>query len=240
MSELSPEARQLLDGTRGVGGPTAAQRLAMKKAVLGAVASPVAAPAGVKSALLAKISTAVVVIGAVGGAIAFKLMDPEPVETKEAVSRVEARADVVAAAPAPEIVPVEEAPPLPPAPEPVRAPVVKKVAPAPVIAEAPAAPPPPAPEPAPAPKVDEETLAKEVAAVSAAMVTVQNGNFDQALAEVETYQDDFPSGALHVEAAVVKVLALCGLKRVDEARAIAATVPASNPAARRLERSCIR
>ncbi len=241
MSELSPEARQLLDATRSAGGPSAAQRLAMKKAVLSSVAAP-AAVVAVKAGLGLKLGVAAVALGMAAAAyvalspaaeeLPERSRGPAPVSELPEPSRgpalvVEAPAPEPEPEPAPVVVAVK-----PPAPKPVAVAVVAVPEP---IAESPPAPPPPVPA-----VVDEATLSREVSAIEEANETVREGRFDDALTQLGHYADEFPSGALATEAAVVKVIALCGLNRVDEARAIGAKLPTNNPAVRRLEHSCIK
>ena len=82
MSDVSPEARKLLDATRTAGGPSLAQRAAMKQAVLSTIAAPVPVAAVAKAALFTKVGAAVFVV-AVGAAVVLKLSAPAPVEAVE-------------------------------------------------------------------------------------------------------------------------------------------------------------
>ncbi len=251
MSSLSPEARKLMENSRSAGGPTSAQRAAMRNAVLGAVLVPTAAAA----TATATASTGATVVGGVkatGLALALKL---SVVVVSVAVGATVTWKGVAPAAPVPEVAPVvvaaRPAVVVPPPPEPmVEAPeVAEEVAPAPapvviakpsrvekapvIVAET-MVPPPPAPVVA-----EDPTLSQEVAALAGAMGAVDNKQFGVALQQLQTYRAAFPTGALETEASVLEVLALCGLNRVDEARAAAKSLPANNPAVRRLERSCI-
>lgn len=251
MSSLSPEARKLLESSRHAGGPTSAQRAAMKSAVLGAVLVPgaaagstAAAVSGAKATglgLAAKLGLALVVVG-LGAAVTWQLVAPVPVE---AVAHV-ALADSLPPVP-PEVIaavePLEVVEPQPTAVEeprpsplqPPRAVVPRLAAPrAEVVTADPDQPPvtPPA-------AVEDPTLARELAALSGAMGAVDSRQFAVALEQLSTYRAAFPSGALGTEAGVLEVMALCGLGKVEEARTAAHSLPSNNPAVRRLERSCI-
>lgn len=242
MNDLSPESRKLIEHSRHAGGPTAAQRAAMKTAILGAVLIPGAAAAStagaVKAAGLsvaAKIGLVVAAVS-VSGLVTWQVMASSPVEPVAVVAEAVAE-PVVEEIAAPVAAPVPEEVPevvVPPAPVAVPKPVVVK---RPVVVAAP--PPPPAPI-IPTEKEVEATLAKEVAALAGAMGAVDGKQFTVALEQVSGYRDAFPNGLLETEAGVLEVLALCGLKRVDEAREAARSLPVNNPAVRRLERSCIR
>lgn len=243
MSSLSPEARGLLDTVRTAGGPSALQRSAMKQAVLAAVLLPATAAAGsaigtakaTGLALAAKLGLVVASVG-VGAALIWQLASPavvlpEPLVKAPAV--VEAPAVTPSTPPSPPV--VAAAPEAAPRPAPARAvraaalPGVKEAPP--VIQEAPA--------PAPAAVVDEATLSREIAALSGAMGAVDSKTYAVALEQLSSYRAAFPAGLLETEARVLEVLALCGLGRVEAARAAAGPLPVNNPAVRRLERSCI-
>lgn len=101
--------------------------------------------------------------------------------------------------------------------------------------------------PAPVPEVGSRStggaagLPLEMEALDRAVRALDAERFDEGLAQAREFLRHFPRSELVTEARVVEVLALCGLERVDEARAVAASVPLSeawNPAVRRLESSC--
>jgi len=288
VSSLSPEARKLLDGSRAAGGPSAAQRAAMKQAVLAAGLLPGTAAAssavgGAKAAglgLAAKLSLVVVSV-AVGSTLVWQALSPATPGASDEVSPELMQSPGIVTFALPRAEPVEPQAPIaepPAAVDPPRgtgaepqvaraqppvaegAPRVGPTGPQPGVAETPpaatriatprepgtqgpsapaATPPLEATPPPPRAPVDDATLSKEIAAVSRAMGAVDAKTWAVALAQVSSYRATFPAGALETEASVVEVLALCGLGRVDEARAAAASLPANNPAVRRLERSCI-
>lgn len=251
MSSLSPEARKLLESTRGAGGPSAAQRANMKRAVLagallpGTAAAASSTAAAVKAAgvgFAAKLTIAAVVAGVgVGVWVTWQLAAPSEVPAEVAVTTaVRAPEPVAVAEPVvvAEAVVVPEAPVLPaPVVAAPRPPV--RVEPAAPVVAAPAPIPEETPVKAPPPPVDEETLSREVAALSGTMNAVDAKQFSVALEQLVGYRAAFPHGALETEASVLEVLALCGLGRGDEARAIGRMLPVNNPAVRRLDRSCI-
>ncbi len=248
MSDLSPEARALLESTRRAGGPTAAQRAAMKKAVVAATLAPASAAAstgasttvttGAKATglwLAAKLGLVLVALGGLGAAVAWKLpalgQQSAPVWTPPPAAEVAPPALQVDAVKAELIEPEAMLPPLqvvPPAP--IRVAKAAKVESVPSQDEVP---------PAPVAPHEEATLSREVAALSRAMKAVDEKQYAAALEQVAGYRAEFPTGALGTEAGVVEVLALCGTGQADAARAAAQSLPANNPAVRRLERSCI-
>jgi hypothetical protein len=311
MSALSPEARELLEATRKAGGPTAAQRAAMKHAVLAVVAVPASTAAagagGVKAAglgLAAKLGMVAVAVCVAAGLVwriqGAKEVAPgvvngsvgtvQPAATDRAaidqvaidraaidqaasdraasdraasdraandraandqVANDQVANDQVANHPAandPAAQRVNSATVSPGAPdglEPHSSRMRSKDdSVLPLSKDAPSArdergSSPEAQQPSLPPVVDDATLSREVAALSSAMGAVDGKHFAAALDQLTNYRAEFPVRALDTEASVVEVLALCGLGRVDEARAAAASLPANNPAVRRLERSCI-
>ena len=254
MSSLSPEARKLLEASRSAGAPSAAQRVAMKQAVLASVVLPGTAAAvssaatGAKAAGLAlatKVGLVIAVV-AIGAVAVMRLTAPTPFE-QQALDALDAHQAARAQPPVPERAELqaEETPPPPQQPA-VPGVVAPRLAPARVAVPPPAAPPPAAPvvvEALPPPPartaVDEATLSREIAALSGAMGAVDSKTYAVALEQLTQYRSAFPTGLLETEASVLEVLALCGLGRVDEARAAGQSLPANNPAVRRLERSCI-
>jgi len=250
VSELSPESWELIEHSRHAGGPTAAQRAAMKHAIVAAVLIPSAAAAStagaVKAAGLSVATKLGLVVAAVsvGGWVTWQVMasSAEPILVPLPVVTAALEPPVVREEPVVVAMPEEIAEVIsPPAPAPV---VIAKPAVKPLVVvaavEPEVRPAPPAPVLVPTEKEVEATLAKEVAALAGAMGAVDGKQFAVALEQVSGYREAFPKGLLETEAGVLEVLALCGLKRVDEAREAARSLPVNNPAVRRLERSCIR
>jgi hypothetical protein len=86
------------------------------------------------------------------------------------------------------------------------------------------------------------SVADEVAALDGVLAQTDSGRWAAALDALDDYSVRFGSGALHVEAGGLRVLALCGLGRREEAVAVARALTASapeSPTARRLRHSCV-
>jgi hypothetical protein len=231
---MSPEAQRLLDESRKVGGPTAAQRATMKSVVMGAGLATGTAAAGTAAAktvgagLGVKLMVVAVVV-VVGATVAWKAKEPETVKTAVVVPRA------IVPAPLPEPVRVIEVPaPVVVAPEPPPHAVIKpKPVPAaePQVAEFVA--------PAREPIDTSASLTLEMRAMTNAMNEIDGKRYAAALEQVDAYRARFPSGQLTTEAGVMQVLALCGLGRVEEARAAAEVLPRENPTVHRLDSSCV-
>lgn len=93
------------------------------------------------------------------------------------------------------------------------------------------------------PRAEEEGLRVELLSLDRAVKAVDAERFQEALSAARAFRGRYPTSDFLTEAGVVEVLALCGLARVDEARAAEAALPATaaqNPVVRRLENSCAR
>lgn len=232
MSELSPRAKQLLQSASKGGGPTEAQRKAVKRGAMAiGVASTLAAAATTKFLIIG------LAIGATGGALAVVGLrgSSTPVEAQPVVVPVQQTPpSEVVQEPA-----VEPPPPPPPPPAQIAQPridpprVEKPKLTVPSVREAPPPPLPPAPI---------STLARELSALDHAVRAIDSGQFEQGLNEARLFLREFPKSELAIEARVVEVLALCGLSRIDEAQSIVSGFPLEsrrNPAVERLTNSCV-
>ncbi len=246
MSELTTNARSLLDAAkRATPGPSAEAIERMERHVLLAVGvsatatatgAAVVKGAGLWSAAVAKIvlgTTLLLVGGVVGAAIVWR-----PQTTPPPVAVLQAPQVIVAEAPAPAPI-VEPSPP--PLPEPAPAPILKPRA----IRLTPPPPPPPAPlveQPAPKPVPSVLPTARELSVLRSALDHIDALEWNEGLAFLDRHDVEFPDGALRDEAAVLRVLALCGLEQVSAAFDVAAQVRArapKSPALARLSTSCV-
>jgi len=75
-------------------------------------------------------------------------------------------------------------------------------------------------------------LAAEAALLHQAHSSYRRGQPAETLALLREHSAKYPSSQLSVERGTLKVLALCALNRIDEARRIAATLPPRSPALR--------
>lgn len=256
MSELTPQAREVLDAARAV--PCAPDQAAierMNKAVLlatGAVgAAGVASAAGATAgkagvtALSVKLiivsATVLAVAGGVGVAVSLSRSGEGRGEGKvlAAAPRVEA--------PAVEATPVEEPKVEQPAVDP---PMAAPATPTPKAAIAPklvAAVKPPAPEVATPPAPIEEpgpndAFTRELALLEQARTKLQARDWTGVLAAMEIHDAEFPNGTLNAEAEVLRILSLCEVNRVSEAlersKRLQRTAGRS-PALLRLAGSCV-
>jgi hypothetical protein len=245
MSELGPEAREILEAGRIGDEPTAADRRRVRASVMQAIAAggagglassaaAKASAAGLKAGAVSvwKIVVGLTVATAVAGGVASRFTGEAPRPSTTAVAAVSA--PIAPAPPPPE--PAASAPiaaptaePSASAPQPVASPARPSphpVAPRPrapaapvasTSSEAPAAPPPP----------PEDTLAAEAAELREAHRAMQGGDPARALAVLDGRQAK--GNALREEREAARVLALCQLGRVDEARAAAARFLQSSP-----------
>jgi hypothetical protein len=257
MNELGSDARELLARLGDADGPSAAQTARMKRKLgvaLGA-AGGVLALAGATGAAKAAASAAAAGAAAsagtklggagLGGLLSMFALGAAAgvgVSTSTLVLRhyFEPPAPVVASS-APALAPQPRANSTALPAEPAAA-VVAELAPPGEVAAAPA---PvalaPSEQPVAAPSAVEPTLGPEVELVIAAKRELTLGRPSQALALVERLAAEFPNGALREERRLLKVLSLCALGQVEqarrEARDFAATAPRS-PLLPRLEQSC--
>lgn len=245
MSDLGPEARSILDGGRDGDDPTPADRARIRGSVMRAIAAggaattaaamteaAVAAKAAQGIALGWKILAGLLITGAVGGGAALALRHEAPA-APALVTSGSPPAQAASASPPPE----ETTPPSAP------------LAPAsttPTVASArPASPPPerriePSKEPAP-PALEEpspsaavapptppaDTLTDETRRLREAHGALTGGDPARALSLLD---EQAAAGAqLREERSAARILALCQLGRVDEARVAAARFLAESP-----------
>lgn len=86
-----------------------------------------------------------------------------------------------------------------------------------------------------------DSSAAEVVALEAALTALSLGNPLEALGTVRATRQAYPDGALQPELKVLEVEALCALERVDEAKALVASMSAKDRtplAMERLRRTC--
>lgn len=196
MSELSPEARALLNDGQGVLRPSAADRSRIVGALalrLGPAAMLVSAPAvavTTKSLLWQNVSLAAAGLGLVAAAASYVWLEPNMVPAPPTAASVVTPRSAASVA----------APPSEPFAEPQASDT------APVAEAAPAT---------PARAVD--NLATEVRILSRAMTVLRAGNPAEALRLLETHQQQFPSGRLLEERRAARVQALCALGKRSEA-----------------------
>lgn len=194
MSELGPNAKQLIDAGRKAFKPTEADRQRVLSALmpqLGASLAPAAAATaqGFGKGAFAKLSLAVVGIGVVGGG----LLLVQPTETPTESPSVQ---PTVLTAPAPtEVRDVPETP----APPPTTEAVVE--APESTVTRA---------------QRSADRLAEEVEILSRAGTALRSGRPSAALKALDEHQRRFPSGVLSQERSAARVQALCALGRTDD------------------------
>jgi hypothetical protein len=240
MSDLSHDARELLEVARLEDGPTPAERERLRRAVFsavaagstvlgsagaaGAVGGSAAVGAGAKLSLVAgvaaKMSTAPLAIWfAVGTAAGLATVAPVA-----AVRYVTSSPTQVATPSAPaETSRLAQREPVPPSHEPI-APDALPAAPMRTDAEVLASPL-PAPNTArttasapSTPTLEPPALTQELDLLTAAQRELAAGRAEQALARLGEHERRFPSGALRSERLAARVFALCALGRTAEAR----------------------
>lgn len=195
MTELGPDAKQLVAAGRAAFKPTEADRERVLQALLPQLGAPVTSPVaharGFGGSAIGKISLVVVGLGVVGGGLMLALPNEKP-------------------APATLSAPPTVAEPTSAAHEPV--PVTP-------TAEATASAPTAAPAPSPgisAPPRGEDHLAEEVAILSRAGAALRSGQPAVALKALAEHQRRFPTGVLAQERSAARIQALCALGRVSE------------------------
>lgn len=237
MSELGPEAREILRRGRDVDDPTPADRARLRRAILAGIAAGTAAAAGeqaAEAAAAAKTGTALTLGGAawkgfvvliVAGAVGAGLATPPapktlmPVATSFSVGEKE---------PAPRAIASETPEPSPSASSKTDAPrrALPKTTTAPSAA--------PNPEP-------DDTLLAETRRLREAHGALQGGDAERALALLDAQTADAEGQKLREERAAARVLALCKLGRVAEANEEASRfLQASprSPLADRVRKAC--
>lgn len=209
MSDLTLEAEELLRAGRGAFRPTEADRVRILtglRAQLGGalcVATGASLVASTAGGAWLKLTGVVVLLGALGGGIAF--------------SRGGESAEAVRVANAPTPAPVIERTSSPVTEEPsVLAAPMK-----PVTAEQ--------SRPQPAPPRPPNRLAQEVEILSRAGADVRGGRAVAALLALEEHERKFPSGALAEERSAARVQALCALGRTKDAEAELARLARLSP-----------
>jgi hypothetical protein len=204
MTELDPEARELIGLAREGEGPSEVERARLRTAVAARIgAGVVLASAGATSAagnasaaigmasfpLAAKVLAAGVLACGFGAAGYLALSSPRPAPTHE-------RAPVA----------IERAA-APPSPDPPRPPVSTS------LARLPVAPPDVAPR-----AVAPSPLEAETRALGLALADLREGRASSALSALDAQRARFPNGALVEERAEARIKALCALGRAEEAR----------------------
>ena len=212
MSDLSDGARSLIERAKQVEEPTSEDRARVQSllaARLGAGAfapeqpdtgAPPSSATGLGMA--SKIIIGVSIVGVIAGGALLSRRAPESPQMLSAVLRTVL----------PTARPVEE-PPIVPESLPVQ--------------QAPAASAPR--ERAPRTAASAPSVADEVQILTRAYSSLKGGDANQALNELDQHARRFPNGALAEERAAERVLALCQLGRLDEARADAAKFFARYP-----------
>jgi len=214
--ELGPEARAILDATRGADDPDSARIARVRRGVtrqLGLAAGGAMALAATKAAastMVLKIFAALAIVAVAAGGVAV-------------ATRASKSAAPIAAPSA--------SPSASPAPTPNVAEPVAPIASAPSSVMSSAPPPRPIAPPTPTPSASSaisNTLAAERALLASAQQAISESRFRAALDLYEKYSAEYPFGQLSLEASVGRVVALCGMHRSD-AKAEAARVLARNP-----------
>ena len=253
MSELSAEARALLEAARQEGAPTEADRARVERSLAQTLAAPsTSAPApasgprlprvqtsGSSSVASAALKAVVVALLAAAGAVALVVYSaPKPARSVAPARlplvhapRVEPAPTVLVPLPggAPQVVLQEQRPSLQPIPA-VQAPRFRPVQQrSPVFAPLDLREPTAAVAPVPTAAISESPLAEELKLMSQAQLDLRSGDAAGALALLDEYLRSFPRGALREEQVAARVQALCLLGRVPEARAEAVQFLADHP-----------
>jgi hypothetical protein len=206
VSDMSPEARALLDAGRDATRPTAEDRERIAAALqvrLGdgylpsdTRASHVGAPPPAATSTLSWPLISAIVAGlAVSGAAGVYALRSTSTEPLAAVAPPSAAPAPVKTTLAPPTARVEHETPIEPLPP----------------VEAPAA--------TPSSRRQADRLAEEVAILSRAETELHAGRYSEALRVLEEHQHKFPRGTLSQERTAARIRALCGLGRTSEANA---------------------
>lgn len=227
MTDLSPEARAIVDAARAAEHPSAADKLRIQAAVaagIAAGAAGTASAAGAASATgaasgagLGKLALVVAIAGAIGTGGAW---------LGGAFDRPDERELQLRPAPAAELRVERAQPPAPP----IAAPEPAAVA---------------APDPDPKPRRPRASppgsIDQELALMFTARKALRDGDAAAALAALDEHAQTFPRGQTIQERESLRVLALCAAGRTDEARATAERFFERWPTsvhAERVRRSC--
>lgn len=201
MNELSNAARAALEaGREGLAAPAGArdQMQARVFAAAGVAGPPASAPAPASVPLAAKLFVVgALVVGAAG--VGWWLLRDNPAPSRPVQAAVTAPPPAPAAAPPPRVTPIVPAAPPAPAPAPAAKPPRAKTH-----------------QPSPSPAAG---LAEELRLVGAARRALVDGDPRAALAKIATYERHFAHGELAPEAALVRIDALCAAGRVSDADA---------------------
>lgn len=224
MTELSPEARALLDATRHADGLSPASR-ARIRAALDAKLHPAPPPGAASARWLPGLGGAAVIVAA--GIVAVTSSRTPP----PAPAAVSAHVSPTPPPRPPSLAPPRVPAPMAPAPSlaPPRAPrdVARRHR---ARTSPPLAAPAPALVPAPAPSsVTEPDMEGEVRLLSVSQRALDEHRTAEALRVLDAYDAAHPRGMMREEAAAQRVLALCGRGRGDEARALAARITRESP-----------
>ena len=253
MTDLSSQARKLITRASQAGGPSGAQRHGMKKTIAAAMLAPVAAAAAAGGAtgygMAATVVAAAISISVGAGATWVVMQSAKPPVTPRATLARQSTVESLRGRRPDAIPPASLAPDVPPEPvvsalPPVTAAKARTAEPSFAQRTAPLVEPERFLQPPRAAGEKGEAsaaiLALEVEALVDAMRAIDESSFDEALARLERYRREFPTGQLAIEERVLRVLGLCGAGRVTEAKQLSASLEGSaNPAVRRLDRSCV-
>lgn len=244
MSELSPDARRLIEATRDVNIPSAGDRARLRAAIQVRLAVPATAaaavPAATTGAALAKLTAGGVILAVLGVGVA-RARPQAPAPTAPAAARADPSPSATAA-------PAPTSPERPTPPEPVRvalAPApprrVHRRAPMVVPSHAEVAPPPAVVEVA-TPRAAPDAFDHEFSLLRDAQVALDRRRYGRAIELLDQYAAAHPQGTLGTEALTLRVLTLCALARPDEARGFAARLldgAPDSPSAGRVRSSCV-
>jgi hypothetical protein len=249
MSELGPEARAILAAGRDGDDPSSADRARVRRALMMAIAAGAASTAGeaaaqagtakAAAASAAKASLSLgsawkavfglAILGSLGGGLAIVVSSSPQKQSAPAAApapAVSAPADIA------EEQPRQEDPPPPVAPEITAQPAPEEKPKAPHSLPPPGARPSAAASAAPRPaeeKPPEDPLVAETRALREAHGALNGGDPSRALALLDEQSTTYTDGKLREERAAARILSLCKLGRVDEARAEAARFLQENP-----------
>jgi hypothetical protein len=239
---MDPSTRAILEQGRDVHDPTPEDqaRVRAKLVARGAAFTAAGGAAMAMSSgwgLAAKLAVSLVVAGSVG---AYMLTRPPP----ELVAPLSPAAAPAASYVAPEVEPATDrhetrAPSATAEPAPIPPPAAAPHATA-ATPTGPRAPGPALPHTStqPAPLAD---LEAETALVADAQAAIRRGDFATALAKLDAHATSFPNGVLTEERLAARVVALCGLDREYDAKALARSFLArypTSPLASRVRSSC--
>lgn len=222
MSDLSPEARALLDAACSGDDPSAADRERVARSLAASLGVAALAPSTAQAATAAGgVSAAVTTLKAAAVVLALAAFAAGALSPRRAP-----RTAAPASAPV-GVRPSSSSPHVA-----VSAPALPR--PAPVVVATPLRPAHPMPAPV-------DSLEAELGMLGEAHRATLGGDPARALTLLTAHRERYPRGALRQERSVERVLALCSLGRRDEARAVADAflrAHPSSPLAPRVEASC--